>query len=110
MEYKYTVLTNTTMGAFMAQLDSNIVLISLPTIVRDLPNTSAFDALWVVMAYILAIASLLLVFGRLADIHGRIRLYNLGFAVFRLTAHRLCSSVSFREWEPPWCSLTVLPF
>ena len=90
MEYKYTVLTNTTMGAFMAQLDSNIVLISLPTIVRDLPNTSAFDALWVVMAYILAIASLLLVFGRLADIHGRIRLYNLGFAVFTLGSG-LCS-------------------
>jgi len=90
MQYKYTVLTNTTIGAFMAQLDSNIVLISLPTIVRNLPGTTAFDALWVVMAYILAIASLLLVFGRLADMYGRIRLYNAGFAVFTLGSG-LCS-------------------
>lgn len=89
MQYKYTVLTNTTIGAFMAQLDSNIVLISLPTIVREL-HASAFDALWVVMAYILAIASLLLVFGRLADMYGRIRLYNAGFAVFTLGSG-LCS-------------------
>jgi EmrB/QacA subfamily drug resistance transporter len=89
MQYKYTVLTNTTIGAFMAQLDSNIVLISLPTIVRDL-HASAFDALWVVMAYILAIASLLLAFGRLADMYGRIRLYNAGFAVFTVGSG-LCS-------------------
>src|SRR6058998_1772569 len=89
MQYKYTVLTNTTIGAFMAQLDSNIVLISLPTIVRDL-HASAFDALWVVMAYILAIAALLLAFGRLADMYGRIRLYNLGFAVFTVGSG-LCS-------------------
>ncbi len=89
MEYKYIVLTNTTIGAFMAQLDSNIVLVSLPTIVRDL-HASAFDALWVIMAYILAIASLLLALGRLADMHGRIRLYNLGFAVFTVGSG-LCS-------------------
>jgi EmrB/QacA subfamily drug resistance transporter len=89
MQYKYTVLTNTTIGAFMAQLDSNIVLISLPTIVRELHATD-FDALWVVMAYILAIASLLLALGRLADMYGRIRLYNAGFAVFTIGSG-LCS-------------------
>ena len=89
MQYKYTVLTNTTIGAFISQLDSNIVLISLPTIVRELHATD-FDALWVVMAYILAIASLLLAFGRLADMYGRIRLYNAGFAVFTIGSG-LCS-------------------
>src|SRR5207249_12297752 len=46
LQYKYTVLTNTTIGAFMSQLDGNIVLIALPTITRSL-NASAFEALWV---------------------------------------------------------------
>ena len=82
MQYKYTVLTNTTVGSFMSQLDSNIVLISLPTIIRELPGTTTFDGLWVIMGYMLVTATLLLTFGRLADIYGRVKLYNLGFAVF----------------------------
>ncbi len=90
MEYKYVVLTNTTVGVFMALLDSNIVLISLPTIIRDLPDTTTFDGLWVIMGYILITATLLLTFGRLADMFGRVRLYNLGFAVFTVGS-ALCS-------------------
>jgi len=90
MKYKYVVLTNTTIGAFMSQLDTNIVLISLPTIIRELPGTSTFDALWVVMGYILVMTTFLLSFGRLADMFGRIRLYNLGFAIFTIGSG-LCS-------------------
>lgn len=90
MKYKYVVLTNTTIGSFMSQLDSNIVLISLPTIIRELPGTSTFDALWVVMGYILVMTTFLLSFGRLADIFGRIRLYNIGFAIFTIGSG-LCS-------------------
>ena len=89
MQYKYTVLTNTTIGAFMSQLDGNIVLIALPTITRSL-NASAFEALWVLMGYILMTAVLLLAFGRLADMYGKVRLYNLGFAVFTIGSG-LCS-------------------
>ncbi|HLC10378.1 MAG TPA: MFS transporter [Candidatus Bathyarchaeia archaeon] len=89
MQYKYTVLTNTTMGAFMSQLDGNIVLIALPTITRSL-NASAFEALWVLMGYILMTAVLLLAFGRLADMYGKVRLYNLGFAIFTIGSG-LCS-------------------
>jgi len=84
------VLTNTTIGSFMSQLDSNIVLISLPTIIRELPGTTTFDALWVIMGYMLVTATLLLTFGRLADIYGRVRLYNLGFVVFTIGS-ALCS-------------------
>jgi len=40
MGYKYVVLTNTTIGSFMSQLDANIMLISLPTIIRELPGTT----------------------------------------------------------------------
>jgi EmrB/QacA subfamily drug resistance transporter len=90
MRYKYVVLTNTTIGSFMSQLDSNIVFISLPTIIRQLPGTTTFDALWVVMGYILVMSVFLLTFGRLADIFGRIRLYNLGFAIFTIGSG-LCS-------------------
>lgn len=90
MQYKYTVLTNTTVGSFMSQLDANIVLISLPTIIRELPGTTTFDGLWVIMGYLLVTATLLLTFGRLADIFGRVRLYNLGFAIFTVGSG-LCS-------------------
>ncbi len=89
MQYKYTVLTNTTIGSFMSQLDGNIVLIALPTITRDL-HASAFDALWVLMGYILMTAVTLLTFGRLADMYGKVRLYNLGFAIFTIGSG-LCS-------------------
>ncbi len=89
MDYKYTVLTNTTIGAFMSQLDSNIVLIALPTITRDLKATP-FEALWVIMGYILMTAVLLLMIGRLADVYGKVRLYNAGFAVFTIGSG-LCS-------------------
>jgi len=90
VQYKYTVLTNTTIGSFMSQLDANIVLISLPTIIRELPGTTTFDGLWVIMGYVLVTATLLLTFGRLADIYGRVKLYNLGFAVFTIGSG-LCS-------------------
>ena len=89
MQYKYTVLTNTTVGAFMAILDANIVLIALPTISADL-HASPFESVWLIMGYILVNASLLLTLGRLADIFGRVKLYNLGFAIFTIGSG-LCS-------------------
>jgi EmrB/QacA subfamily drug resistance transporter len=73
----------------MSQLDSNIVLIALPTITRDL-NATPFDALWVIMGYILMTAVTLLMIGRLADIYGKVRLYNTGFAIFTVGSG-LCS-------------------
>src|SRR5256885_15156297 len=90
MQYKYVVLTNTTIGTFMALLDSNIVLISLPTIIRDLPGTTTIEGIWIILGYVLVTASLLLTIGRLADLYGRVRLYNLGFAIFTIGSG-LCS-------------------
>src|SRR5436853_601748 len=90
MQYKYVVLTNTTIGIFMALLDSNIVLISLPTIIRDLPGTTTIEGIWIILGYVLVTASLLLTIGRLADLYGRVRLYNLGFAIFTIGSG-LCS-------------------
>jgi len=82
-------LSNTTLGTLMAAINYNIVLISLPAIFDGLKvNPLAPDEtgylLWVLMGYTLITATLLVSFGRLSDIFGRVRLYNAGFAVFTL--------------------------
>jgi EmrB/QacA subfamily drug resistance transporter len=82
VKYKWLVLSNTTVATLMAAIDSNIVLISLPTIGRELPGTNATLLLWVLLGYSLLTAVVLLNFGRLSDMFGRVRLYVLGFAVF----------------------------
>jgi EmrB/QacA subfamily drug resistance transporter len=82
MKYKWLVLSNTTVATLMAAIDTNIVLISLPTIGRELPGTTATTLLWILLGYSLLTAVVLLNFGRLSDMFGRVRLYVLGFAVF----------------------------
>ncbi len=92
MQYKWVVLSNTTLGTLMASLDTNIVLIALPTISRELRATSFFDLLWILLGYQLVNGSLLVNFGRLSDMFGRVRLYTFGFALF--TAASALSSLS----------------
>ena len=87
MQYKWTVLSNTTLGALMASINGTIILISLPVIFRGLDvnpfSASSFAILiWLLLGYGVVTAVLLVNAGRLADIHGRARIYNLGFAVF----------------------------
>ncbi|MGA9840364.1 MAG: MFS transporter [Thermoplasmata archaeon] len=82
MKYKWLVLSNTTVATLMAAIDTNIVLISLPTIGRQLPGTNATTLLWILLGYSLLTAVVLLNFGRLSDMFGRVRLYVLGFAIF----------------------------
>jgi EmrB/QacA subfamily drug resistance transporter len=90
LQYRYIVLINTTIGAFISQLDANIVLISLPTILRQLPGTPTFYGIWIIMGYTLVTATVLLTIGRLGDMFGRVKLYNLGFAIFTIGSG-LCS-------------------
>src|SRR5690242_4964974 len=69
----------------MASLDGTIVLISLPAIFRGLqidPLSSFQYLLWILFGYSVVTATLLVTFGRISDIYGRVRLYNLGFAIF----------------------------
>lgn len=87
------MLVNTSIAGFMALLDSNIVLISLPTIIRKLPDTSTIDAVWILMGYMLVICTILLTIGRFGDIFGRVKMYKAGFAVFTIGSG-LCS-ISF---------------
>ena len=85
--YKWIALTNTTLGVFMATVNSSIILISLPAIFRGVginplsPGNVGY-LLWLLQGYLLVTAVLVISLGRLGDIVGRVRIYNLGFAVF----------------------------
>ncbi|MGC1420098.1 MAG: MFS transporter [Acidimicrobiales bacterium] len=84
---KWSTLSNTTIGMLMATIDASIVLIALPDIFRGIKlnpltpgNTGYF--LWLMMGYMLVTAVLVVSFGRLGDMYGRVRMYNMGFAIF----------------------------
>jgi EmrB/QacA subfamily drug resistance transporter len=83
MDYKWVALSVTTVGIFMANLDGSIVVIGLPTILRDL-HANIVEGIWIITGYRLIITILLIMFGRLADLYGRVRLYNLGFVIFTI--------------------------
>ncbi len=85
--YKWIALSNTTIGVLMVTISGSITLISLPDIFRGIHlnplapgNTSYF--LWLLMGFLLVTAVLVVSFGRIGDMFGRVRMYNLGFAVF----------------------------
>src|SRR3989442_10207499 len=85
--YKWIALTNTTLGVLMASIDSSIVLISLPAIfngihVNPLAPGETEYLLWILLGYMVVTATLLVTFGRISDMFGRVRLYNMGFAIF----------------------------
>lgn len=85
--YKWIALTNTTLGVLMASIDSSIVLISLPAIfngihVNPLAPGETDYFLWILLGYMVVTATLLVTFGRISDMFGRVRLYNIGFAIF----------------------------
>ncbi|OHV44261.1 MFS transporter [Pseudofrankia sp. BMG5.36] len=85
--YKWVVLINTTIGILMATINASILLIALPDIFRGIKidplapgNTSYF--LWILMGFMLVTSVLVVSLGRVGDMFGRVRCYNLGFAVF----------------------------
>jgi MFS family permease len=89
--YKWIALTNTTLGVFMAVVNSSIILISLPAIFRGIginplsPDNVGY-LLWLLMGYLLVTAVLVISLGRLGDIVGRVRIFNLGFLVFTIAS------------------------
>jgi MFS family permease len=85
--YRWIALSNTTLGVLMATINSSIVIISLPAIFRGLhldpldPGNVGY-LLWIIMGFLVVSAVLVVTLGRLGDIYGRVKMYNLGFAVF----------------------------
>ncbi len=81
--YRWFVLATVAVGTFMSTLDSSIVNVALPTISREFQSDLS-TIQWVVSAYLLTITSLLPVFGRIADMFGRKKVFALGFIIFTL--------------------------
>ncbi len=86
-DYKWTVLSNTTLGGLLASIDGTILLISLPVVFKGLGvdpfSVGTFPLLiWLLLGYGVVTATLLVTVGRLSDMWGRARMYNFGFAVF----------------------------
>lgn len=89
--YKWVVLSNTTLGILLASINASIVLISLPAIFRGiglnpLAQGNVSYLLWMLMGYLVVTAVLVVPFGRLGDMFGRVKMYNVGFVVFTLAA------------------------
>jgi MFS family permease len=85
--YKWIALAISTLGMLMATIDSSIVLISLPNIFRGigidpLEAGNTFYLLWMILGFLVVTSVLVVTLGRMGDIYGRVRIYNLGFAVF----------------------------
>jgi MFS family permease len=85
--YKWIVLSNTTVGMLLATINSSIILIALPAIFRGIridplaPGNTNY-LLWMILGFLIVTAVLVVSLGRLGDMYGRVRTYNLGFAVF----------------------------
>jgi MFS family permease len=88
-DYKWVALSNTTLGTLMAMINSSILLIALPDIFRGIgidplqPGNTSY-LLWLLLGFLVVLAVLLVSLGRLGDMYGRVRMFNLGFAVFTL--------------------------
>lgn len=92
MERQTKILIILMFGVLMGSLDSTIVLLTLPTLTGAL-HTTLFASVWVILAYILVIAVTTTQFGRIGDIYGRGRMFNLGFVVF--TAGSFLCGISY---------------
>ncbi len=87
LDYKWVALSNTTLGMLIATINASILLIALPDIFRGIgidplaPGNTSY-LLWLILGFMVVMAVLLVSLGRLGDIYGRVRMFNLGFAVF----------------------------
>ncbi|MHB1467853.1 MAG: MFS transporter [Solirubrobacteraceae bacterium] len=85
--YKWIALSNTTLGVLIATINASILLISLPDIFKGIsidplqPSNTNY-LLWLILGFLVVTAVLVVSLGRLGDIYGRARTFNLGFAVF----------------------------
>ena len=74
VEYKWSALSCTSLGALLATINNGTLIIALPELARSL-NTDVFSLVWVLLSYMLAQTALVLMVGRFADMVGRKKLY-----------------------------------
>ncbi len=83
MDRKWETFSITCIGLFMSSLDMSIVVIGLPTVLQNL-HASIVHGIWIITGYSLMMTILPVLLGRLADLYGRVKLYNLGFVIFTI--------------------------
>jgi MFS family permease len=89
--YKWIALSNTTLAVLLATLDASITLIAMPDIFRGIhldplvPSNSSY-LLWMILGYLVVSSVLIVSLGRLGDIYGRVRIYNLGFVIYTVAS------------------------
>jgi MFS family permease len=91
MHYKWIALSNTTLGVLLATLDLSITLIAMPDIFRGieldpLVPSNSFYLLWMILGYMVVSSVLIVSLGRLGDMFGRVRIYNLGFVIYTVAS------------------------
>jgi len=107
--YKWIALSNTTIGILMAAIDGSALLVALPAIFRGIhldpldPRNFSY-LLWVLMGYLLVTAVLVVTVGRLGDIFGRVRTYNMGFAIFTVAS----AFLAFEPWSGSAGALAII--
>src|SRR5437763_8885891 len=89
--YKWIALSNTTLAVLLATLDASITLIAMPAIFRGihldpLIPSNSFYLLWMILGYLVAASVLIVSLGRLGDMFGRVRIYNLGFVIYTVAS------------------------
>jgi MFS family permease len=89
--YKWIALSNTTLAVLLATLDASITLIAMPAIFRGIhldplvPSNSSY-LLWMILGYLVVSSVLIVSLGRLGDIYGRVKIYNLGFVIYTVAS------------------------
>ncbi|HVU72380.1 MAG TPA: MFS transporter [Mycobacteriales bacterium] len=107
--YKWTALILCTVGTLMASIDGSILLISLPDIFRGihinpLQPGNSFYLLWLMLGFLIVTSVLVVSLGRLGDVHGRVKMYNLGFLIFTIFSIAL----SITWWHGPPAAIWLI--
>ncbi len=113
IHYKWVALSNTTLGALLASIDSSILIISLPAVfnglgVNPLSTGNIELLLWLLLGYTIVSSVTVVTIGRLSDMFGRVRLYNIGFAIFSSASILLYASSYLVQGTAGVISLTAL--
>src|ERR1700728_4310518 len=103
--YKWIALSNTTLGVLMATINQSIVLIALPDVFHGIgldplgPGNTSY-LLWMFMGFLVVSAVLVVSFGRLGDMFGRVRMFTIGFAIFSVASIFLTVTWMHRARRP----------
>jgi MFS family permease len=89
--YKWIALSNTTLAVLLATIDGSIVLIAMPDLFRGihldpLQSGNSFYLLWMILGFLVVSSVLVVSLGRLGDLYGRVRMYNLGFIIYTVAS------------------------